>query len=248
MLQRNNKEQDDGFQSRSQYPYGAVTQPFPGFGGPGNRLSGPAQSSHTLNPAAVSFSPNSGVLTPATLAGPVQPALSQQYPATFTHGGGYPVYPLIQVSNMPSSVTQPNLNRPVIPPSVIRSTSSISPLPYCPQSSHGNAASGNSRLPSMNPGFIPTITDSSRGYPQLGRITDQHTSSEITYPPSLPYFGHRNSNTNGTVNGGMGSNMNRGWSLASASSIQQQGRFPQGEGPLSNSHPGNFGPYGVGRG
>src|SRR5437016_14586864 len=99
MLQRNNKEQDDGFQSRSQYPYHVVAQTFPNFGSPGNRLFqnpcavaglfGSAQSPHTLNPAAVSFSPNSGAHIPAPLIAPVQPTLSQQYPVTFTHGGGY---------------------------------------------------------------------------------------------------------------------------------------------------------------
>ncbi|RPB28301.1 hypothetical protein L211DRAFT_373602 [Terfezia boudieri ATCC MYA-4762] len=249
MLQRNNQEQDDGFQSRSQYPYRVVTQTFPNFGGPGNRISlnpctVPGLS--TLNPSAVSFSPSSAAFTPAPLAGQVQPALGQQYPLIFTHGGGYSVYPPVQPPNMTSSVTQPNLNRPVIPPSANRFTSLITPLPYGHQSSHVNSALGNSRLPSTNPGFIPTTTDSSWGPHQLGRIIDKPTGSNIRYPPSLPYLGHQNSNTNG--NGRMNSNMNGGWPPGSANSIQQQGRFPQGECPLSNGNSENFGPYGVGRG
>ncbi|KAF8459141.1 hypothetical protein BGX38DRAFT_1151923 [Terfezia claveryi] len=249
MLQRNNQEQADGFQGRSQYPYRVVTQTFPNFGNPKNRLSlnpcaVPGLS--TLNPSAVSFSPSSRAFIPAPLAGQAQPALSQQYPLISTHGGGYSVYPQVQPSNMTSSVTQPNLNRPALHPSANRFTSLITPLPYGPQSSHGNAALGNSRLPSTNPGSTPTTTDCSWGPHQLGRIIDQPTGSNITYPPSLSYLGHQNSNTNG--NGRMNSNMNGGWPPVSANSIQQQGRFPQGEGPLSNGNSENFGPYGVGRG
>ncbi|KAF8415826.1 hypothetical protein EV426DRAFT_628864 [Tirmania nivea] len=255
MLPRNNEEQDDGFQSRSQYPYRVVNQTFANFGNPGNSfspspcavpgLSGPAQTSHTLNPAAVSFSPNSRPFIPGPLVGPVQPALGQQYPVTFTHGGRYPVYPSIRLSSIPSPVTQPSLNTSVIPPSANRFTSAITPLLYGSQSGHGDPVFGNSRPPS---GFVPSTTDSSRGYPQLGRITDQHTGSDVTYPPSFQYFGHQSDNTNGIVNGRMNSSINGGWSPVSSNSIQQQGRFFQGGDPLSKGHPGNFGPYGVGRG
>lgn len=255
MLQRSNKEQDDGFQSRSQYPYHIVTQTFPNFGKPGSTFSpnpcavpGPpslTQSSHTLNPAAVSFSPNSGTFIPAPLAGPV---LSQQYPVTFTHGGEYLVYPPVQCLNMPSSVPQPNLNGPMIPPSANRLTP-ITPLPYDYQNSHRNAASRNSQHPQKNPDFVPMTADNnSQEPPQLGRVADQHTGSDVTYLPSLPYFGHQNSSTNGTVNGRMNSGMNGGWSLVSANSVQPQGRSTQGEGPLNNGNPGNLGPYGEGRG
>lgn len=253
MLQHSNREQGDGFQSRSQYPYRVVTQTFPNLA---NNLSSnlcavpgfsrPAQS-HTLNPAAISFSPNSWAFTQGPMSELVQPTISQPYPVAFTHGGGYPVYPPVQLSNMLFRVTQPNLDRPVISSSAKNFTSPITPLPHGPQSSHGNAAPGGSRLPSADPGFALTTTDSSRGDPQFGPITDPHThtGSHIPSTPNFPYLGHLNRNLNETINGRQNSGMDGDRALLSASSIQQPGRFPRTEGA---SHPGNFRPYGPDRG
>ena len=251
MLQRNSKEQDDGFQSRSQYPYCIGTQTFPNFGGPGSRfssnpcnipgLSEPTQTSHALNPAAASFSPNSGAFTLAPPTGPVQPALSQQYPVIFTNRGALPVYPPIQISNIPNPATQPNLNRPGIPLSADRFTSIT--LPYGPQNSHGNAMAGNSQFPSTNHGFGHTTTDSRREYHGFGQITDQHTDSDATYSPSFPYCGQKGS-ASGTVNRRMG---NAGWSPVGVKSIEEQGGFLRAEDPLESASR-NFESYGVGRG
>lgn len=243
-MQRNNRGEDE-FQSRSQYypvshSFQTVGPRFTSLPQSASGFSGPPQSAHTFNPAALSFNPNASSFIPSSQFRPTQQMMNQQqYPISLSHGSGYPHYAPPQPQHIPFPVVQSNYGRPPVIPNIpnFSGTPTMQSQLSRPQASYGSNFIGMHGLSPTGAGFGPS-TNSKQAI--FNRTPDPHASKSATYPPNFTFSGHQNNilqNVNGTLNGG--------WPPTKS----QQGRFQQGERPpLADELSGNSALYGAGRG
>ncbi|KAI5809665.1 hypothetical protein DFH27DRAFT_597613 [Peziza echinospora] len=251
VVQRKAKDQDDGFQSRSQFFQ--IPPQYPSYDGTINRFSavpiatpgyfGPTHNQHTpsLNPAANTFNPNAGAFIPGRQPLPTTSAYPQ-YPNGLPTTNGYPPHQQTQYGqyqqpqgayNRPLPLQNPH---PMGPPPMVRPLGPTSGL-----------NSPQVRYPTMGPGIVPHMNSHNHPY-------QPHPANTYPMPNHQPFYGYGNGGMNGSMNGSMNGPMpgnisgppSGNWPVHSPGSMQH-GASPQADGS-AGGYPGPTGGYAPGRG